>query len=147
MYSLNNYSDAVLSISSLFAQVPSVVVVGLIIPQMITTLPGGTHQTNSVLGAQAEDDLCGPQHGDHGGGLGDGHGQGNEPEGQEGHDGRHQEGGSGGEGDGEGVGDQPVGEKEAREEGEEDREHAGHQHQVDRADPLVGLHSHHCSTA
>ena len=95
------------------------------------------------LSAQAEDDLCGPQHGDHGGGLGDGHGQGNGPEGHEHHDGRHQEEGNGVEREGEGVGHKPVGEKEAREEGEEDREHAGHQHQVDSADHLVGLHHAH----
>ena len=55
------------------------------------------------------------------------------------HDSRHQEGEDGGEREGEGV-DQPVGEEET---GEEDREHAGHQHQVDRADPLVGLHHAH----
>ena len=71
------------------------VLIGLFIPLLITTLPGGTPPDE--LSAQAEDDLCGPQHGDHVGGLGDGHGQGNDPERQECHDGRHQEGDSGGE--------------------------------------------------
>ena len=38
---------------------------------------------------EAEDDLCGPQHGDEGGGVGDGHGQNDKPEGKESHHRRH----------------------------------------------------------